>query len=160
MDANVRAFRPSSRAEPQLTLVRYRKLNVPGSYLHSLDFYIYVDMTSLDWEDWKVLTWVYNHQVFKSVEALVAAWKDGTLVRSQKVRLNDTDWATRTPKGVKRDLDHLAGPRSVMVRCFYHSSWGGADFAASSLTDLASARTWRRTILLGVRLSLANESST
>lgn len=90
------------------------KLNVPGSYLHSLDFYIYVDMTSLDWEDWKVLTWVYNHQVFKSVEALVAAWKDGTLVRSQKVRLNDTDWATRTPKGVKRDLDHLAGPRSVM----------------------------------------------
>ncbi|KAM0748227.1 amine oxidase catalytic domain-containing protein [Meredithblackwellia eburnea MCA 4105] len=89
------------------------KLNVPGSYLHSLDLYLYVDMTSLDHAEWEVIRVVYNHQVFDTLDAFADAWRKKTLKRSPKPVLNDTDWATRAWRGKKRDLDHLTGPRSV-----------------------------------------------
>ncbi|KAK4700925.1 hypothetical protein P7C70_g5317, partial [Phenoliferia sp. Uapishka_3] len=92
------------------------KLNLPGSYLHPVDLYMYIDMTSLVAQHWKVLKVVYNGQAFDSVHAFHTAWKDKTLVRSAKPVANESDWATRTRKGRKRDLDHLAGPRSVMVK--------------------------------------------
>lgn len=31
------------------------KLNVPGSFLHAVDFYLYVDMSGKDVTQWKVL---------------------------------------------------------------------------------------------------------
>ncbi|KAI5475104.1 hypothetical protein MNV49_001929 [Pseudohyphozyma bogoriensis] len=89
------------------------KLNVPGSFLRTLDCYLYVDMSSLKVSEWKLIRLVYNHQIFPSMEAFNAAWLSKTLVRSPKVLVEDSDWATRTRKGHKRDLDHLAGPRSV-----------------------------------------------
>lgn len=33
---------------------------MPGSYLHSIDLYMYLEMTSLDSADWKILKVVYN----------------------------------------------------------------------------------------------------
>ncbi|KAJ9102657.1 hypothetical protein QFC19_004766 [Naganishia cerealis] len=89
------------------------RFNVPGIYLHPIDLQFYIDMTELDAEKWKVLKVYYNSQLFGSVEDFRRAWENGTLQRGLMPKLNDTDWATRTPKGNKRDLDHLAGPRQI-----------------------------------------------
>ncbi len=68
--------------------------------------------------DWKILKVYYNSQIFHSLEDFVAAWKDGSLKRSKKpiAPKDDSDWSTRSRKGKKRDLDNIAGPRSVSVR--------------------------------------------
>lgn len=89
------------------------KMNVPGSYLHVVDLFTYVDMSGTDPSKWHLITLVYNEQVFNSTAEFVNAWKSGTLVRSEKPVLGDEGWADRSRKGNKRDLDHLAGPRPV-----------------------------------------------
>lgn len=51
---------PSASDRPERSSTSPRKLNVPGSYLHSIDLYMYLEMTSLDSADWKILKVVYN----------------------------------------------------------------------------------------------------
>lgn len=73
----------------------------------------YVDVSGTDRSAWHLKTLVYNKQIFHSTADFVNAWKSGTLIRSEKPSKGDEGWAERTRKGNKRDLDHLAGPRSV-----------------------------------------------
>lgn len=87
-----------------------------GIWLHPLDCQLYVDMTG-EKEDWKILKVFYNSQLFHSMDEFHAAWKDGSLKRSQKPLSPevDSDWSSRSRKGKKRDLDDIAGARSVSV---------------------------------------------
>jgi primary-amine oxidase len=93
------------------------RLNVPGSFLHPIDFYLYIDSTGTDPSTWKVLKVVYNHQVFTSIADFVAKYESGELQRSPMPE-HKSEWAARNPegKGQRRDLDDRAAPRSVMVR--------------------------------------------
>ncbi|ORY25514.1 copper amine oxidase [Naematelia encephala] len=84
--------------------------NTAGSWLQALDWYMYVDFTGTDAAEYKWLAVVHNRVVYKTVDEIIAAWKNGTFVRSPPV---NGDWATRKIKGNARDLDDRAGPRTV-----------------------------------------------
>lgn len=92
-----------------------QKLLAPGYFLHPLDLQLYVDMTPLDSDDWKVLKVWYNSQLFDSIADFRQAWEDGTLKKSDKPDIKDVDWSTRKRTGKLRDLDEKAGPRQVSV---------------------------------------------
>lgn len=110
------------------------RYNVPGIYLHPIDLQFYVDTTDLDLENWKILKVYYNSQLFNSLEEFQSSWKAGTLNKGLKPVLNDTDWATRTRKGNKRDLDHLPGPRQV--------SFNGARFRVDEKEQYVTWMGW------------------
>lgn len=111
----LRARQALEMSSKLITMFLHRKLKVPGSYLHVVDMQLYVDMSSLNSDEWHVLKVWYNSQIFSTVDDFVAAWKDGTLKRSQKPKMNDTDWAARSRTGKPRDLDEKAGPRPISV---------------------------------------------
>ncbi|GJE94516.1 amine oxidase catalytic domain-containing protein [Phanerochaete sordida] len=96
------------------TWVNWRR-NVPGPWLHPVNFFQYVDLSGNDPAEWKLLKVVYNHQVFPTLNAFLAAYHNGTLRRlPPRPDQDDTDWSARyRPKGPPRDLDDLPGPRQV-----------------------------------------------
>lgn len=97
------------------TWVSWRR-NVPGPWLHPVNFFQYVDFSGSDERQWKLLKIVYNHQIFDTVEEFLEAYNTGTLRRlpSRPDQTEDTEWTTRhRPKTAPRDLDHLPGPRQV-----------------------------------------------
>ncbi|EKM58084.1 uncharacterized protein PHACADRAFT_206924 [Phanerochaete carnosa HHB-10118-sp] len=97
------------------TWVSWRK-NVAGAWLHPVGFYLYIDFSGTDSNQWEVLKVVYNRQIFFTFDEFLQAYHNGTLSRlpSRPDQTNDTDWSTRyRPKGPPRDLDHLPGPRQV-----------------------------------------------
>lgn len=83
---------------------------------------------------------MYNHQVFNSTEAFLAAYHDGTLKRLPKRPDQDPtkgqDWSTRKRPvaPVDRDLDQLPGPRSV--------SFGGLRFRVDRALQYVSWMGW------------------
>ncbi|KAG9317752.1 copper amine oxidase [Chiua virens] len=88
--------------------------NVPGPFLHPLNFYQYVDVSGTDSSQWKQLKIVYNHQIFDTTESFLEALHNGSLKRAPSpVQDADFSWSTRKRTGPQRDLDHLPGPRSV-----------------------------------------------
>jgi len=93
--------------------------NGPGVFLKALDMYFYVDFTSSDPSEWRLLKMVYNRQVFSSTEEFMEAFRSGTLKRSSLPEsskdepLDYLSWVTRERRGTKRDLDERAGPRQV-----------------------------------------------
>ncbi|KAG8218933.1 amine oxidase catalytic domain-containing protein [Butyriboletus roseoflavus] len=89
--------------------------NVPGPFLHPLNFYQYVDISGTDSSQWKPLKIVYNHQVFDTTESFLEALRNGSLERAPLPVQQDMDfsWSTRKRIGAQRDLDYLPGPRSV-----------------------------------------------
>lgn len=95
------------------------KMVSSGLWLHPLDCQLYID-TSDPTESYKILKVYYNSQIFHSLDDFVNKWKDGSLKRGKKpiAIKDDTDWSTRSRKGNKRDLDDIAGPRSVSVSVF------------------------------------------
>ncbi|KAG2012930.1 copper amine oxidase [Coprinopsis cinerea AmutBmut pab1-1] len=89
--------------------------NVPGSFLHPINFYTYFDMSGTDTSQWQILKVVYHDQFFPSVESFLEAWRNGTLIRhpppegTRESRL----WSSRQRQGEPRDLDYLPGPTQV-----------------------------------------------
>ena len=59
----------------------------------------YVDMSGTDLSKWHLITLVYNEQVFNSTDDFIAAWKSGSLRRSDTPVLGDEGWADRSRKG-------------------------------------------------------------
>ncbi|KAH9832077.1 amine oxidase catalytic domain-containing protein [Rhodofomes roseus] len=110
--------------------------NVAGPYLHPVGFFLYVDMTGTDSNEWKLLKIVYNHQVFEGVDDFMGAFRNGTLRRlPARPDNHDIDWTTRKrPDGPRRDLDHLPGPRSV--------SFAGLRFRVDRETQYVSWMGW------------------
>ena len=53
---------------------------------------------------------MHDRKIYRSTDELVDAWKNGTLKRTLPVV---SDWATRSIKGKRRDIDDRAGPRTV-----------------------------------------------
>ncbi|EJF56720.1 amine oxidase catalytic domain-containing protein [Dichomitus squalens LYAD-421 SS1] len=113
--------------------------NVPGPWLHPVNFFMYVDTTGTDPEQWKLLKLVYNHQVFNTTDDFLAAYRNGTLKRLPDRPDQDpssVDWSTRKrpqPHSL-RDLDDLPGPRSV--------SFGGVRFRVDRALQYVSWMGW------------------
>ncbi|TFK81174.1 amine oxidase catalytic domain-containing protein [Polyporus arcularius HHB13444] len=112
--------------------------NIPGPWLHPVNFFQYVDFTGTDPEQWKLLKIVYNHQVFGTIDEFMTAFRNGTLKRLPSRPDQDptaSEWSTRKrPQPfAPRDLDHLPGPRSVSFaglrfrvdRALQYVSWMG-----------------------------------
>ncbi|KAF8514971.1 amine oxidase catalytic domain-containing protein [Gautieria morchelliformis] len=91
------------------------KRNVPGSWLHPVDFYQYVEASGADPSQWKLLKIVYNDQIFPTVDSFLDAFYNGTLKRRphSPEQGKDDSWSSRKRVGPPPDLDHLPGPRSV-----------------------------------------------
>ncbi|KAH8919795.1 amine oxidase catalytic domain-containing protein [Atractiella rhizophila] len=89
------------------------KRNVPGGFLHVLDLWMYVDLTSTKWEEWTILKVVHDRRVFDSLDAFEAAFHAGELKRAPLPFDPSDAWATRHKRGAPRDLEELPGPRSV-----------------------------------------------
>ncbi|KAK4686906.1 hypothetical protein P7C73_g3209, partial [Tremellales sp. Uapishka_1] len=87
--------------------------NVPGSWLHGVDFYVYVDFSGNSLANWKVLSIIHDKQKYDSIAAIRQAWEEGRLKKHRSTKEDQSDWATRSIKGKKRELDDRAGPRSV-----------------------------------------------
>ncbi|KDQ64574.1 hypothetical protein JAAARDRAFT_28216 [Jaapia argillacea MUCL 33604] len=111
--------------------------NIPGPWLHPINFFHYVDVSGTDPSQWSLLKIVYNHQVFPSVESFMDAFHNGTLKRlpdrPDQRDTQDLSWSARHRIGEPRDLDHLPGPRSVSFaglrfrvdRTLQYVSWMG-----------------------------------
>lgn len=56
------------------------KKNGPGSYLKALDMYFYVDFTSSDPSEWRLLKMVYNRQVFPSTDEFMKAYRSSSVL--------------------------------------------------------------------------------
>ncbi|KAF5367943.1 hypothetical protein D9758_004498 [Tetrapyrgos nigripes] len=99
--------------------------NVPGPWLHPLNFFQYIDISGTDPAQWKILKIVYNWQVFQ-----------GTLIRNPPLESSSSNhnWTQRTRTGLVRDLDHLPGPRSV--------SFAGLRFRVDLPTQFVSWMGW------------------
>jgi len=69
-------------------------------------------MTGTDVGLYRILKVVHDQQVYESVDAFVAAWKAGKLVRSPSETISP-DWAGRNRRGRRRELDDRPGPRLV-----------------------------------------------
>ncbi|EIN14536.1 amine oxidase catalytic domain-containing protein [Punctularia strigosozonata HHB-11173 SS5] len=110
--------------------------NVPGPWLHPVNFFQYVDVSGTDAEQWKLLKIVYNHQIFGSVEDFLAAYHNGTLKKlpERPDQHEDIDWSTRKRLGAQRDLDHLPGPRQI--------SFGGLRFRIDRKNHYVSWLGW------------------
>ncbi|KAI0659027.1 amine oxidase catalytic domain-containing protein [Cubamyces menziesii] len=113
--------------------------NTPGPWLHPVNFFQYVDFSGTDPSQWKLLKLVYNHQVFNSSEAFLAAYHDGTLKRLPNRPDQDPaagGWSTRKrpEASVARDLDYLPGPRSV--------SFAGLRFRVDRAAQYVSWMGW------------------
>ncbi|KAI0325802.1 amine oxidase catalytic domain-containing protein [Cubamyces sp. BRFM 1775] len=113
--------------------------NTPGPWLHPVNFFQYVDFSGTDPSQWKLLKLVYNHQVFNSSEAFLAAYHDGTLKRLPERPDQDPaagGWSTRKrpETSTARDLDYLPGPRSV--------SFGGLRFRVDRAAQYVSWMGW------------------
>ncbi|KAI3611759.1 copper amine oxidase [Moniliophthora roreri] len=93
------------------TWVSYKR-NVPGPWLHAIDFWNYFDVSGTDPSQWKVLKVVYGKQLFNTYESFLEAYRNGSLERPDRPETDDS-WSTRKRVGERRDLDHLPGPRSV-----------------------------------------------
>ncbi|THU91056.1 amine oxidase catalytic domain-containing protein [Dendrothele bispora CBS 962.96] len=123
------------------TWLSFRR-DLPGAWLHPLNFFQYVDMSGTDPSKWYIRKIVYNWQMFGSVEEFVGAWRDGTLIRtslpsSPSSSTSSTNWTTRDrllSNGHPRDLDHLPGPRSV--------SFAGLRFRVDFATQYISWMSW------------------
>ncbi|KAF7971714.1 hypothetical protein HWV62_20073 [Athelia sp. TMB] len=93
------------------------RINTPGNFLHPVGFWMYIDFSGTDPGTWKLLKILYNRQVFRSQEAFLEAWGNGSLKRLPKPdedkKEDNLRWSTRRPVGPPPDLDHLPGPRSV-----------------------------------------------
>lgn len=91
------------------------RYNVPGSFLHPVNFYQYVDTSGLDPSAYKLLKIVYYNQIFPSVESFLEAYNNGTLALYPLPQATNESlsWSSRKRVGKARDLDHLPGPRSV-----------------------------------------------
>ncbi|KAL0070216.1 hypothetical protein AAF712_002706 [Marasmius tenuissimus] len=89
------------------------KRNVPGSWLHAIGFYLYLDVGGTDSSRWKALKVMYNHQFFNSVESFLEAYQNGTLERYPPSIPSSDSWSSRKRVGERRDLDDLPGPRAV-----------------------------------------------
>ncbi|KAF7289645.1 Amine oxidase catalytic domain-containing protein [Mycena chlorophos] len=111
------------------------KKNVPGSWLYALDMYFYVDFTSMDPDEWYLISMVYNRQVFSSVSEFMDAYNNGTLKRSKHPDPPvDEPWAARDRRGTPRDLDERAGPRQV--------SFNGPRFRVDEANQWVSWMGW------------------
>ncbi|KAI0918247.1 hypothetical protein AcV7_007046 [Taiwanofungus camphoratus] len=111
--------------------------NVPGTYLHPVGFFLYIDMSGTDPDKWELLKIVYNHQVFPSAESFLEAFHNGTLKRlpARPDQQTDLAWTTRTrPDVPSRDLDDLPGPRSV--------SFAGLRFRIDRATQYVTWMGW------------------
>ncbi|KAE9386715.1 amine oxidase catalytic domain-containing protein [Gymnopus androsaceus JB14] len=116
------------------TWLSWRK-NLPGSFLHPVGFYLYVDISGTDPSLWKVLKTVYNSQIFYSMDDFLSAYRNGTLIRlPSHPDTEDYSWSTRKRVGEPRDLDHLPGPRSV--------SFAGLRFRVDRATQYISWMGW------------------
>ncbi|KAK1234331.1 hypothetical protein PQX77_002470 [Marasmius sp. AFHP31] len=89
------------------------KKNVPGSWLHAIGFYLYLDVGGTDSSQWKALKVVYNNQFFDSVGSFLEAYQNGTLERYPPSIPSSDSWSSRKRVGERRDLDDLPGPRAV-----------------------------------------------
>lgn len=69
-------------------------------------------MSGTDESKYHVLAWMTNGKLYRTAADLRAAWKRGELKRN--LDYDDGDWASRSIKGSRRDLDDRAGPRSVL----------------------------------------------
>ena len=67
-------------------------------------------MTVTDSSQYKILALVHDRKYYSTVEEFKAAWRNGVMKKSID---EPYDWATRTMKGNKRDLDDREGPRTV-----------------------------------------------
>ena len=67
-------------------------------------------MTGTDSSMNKSLAFVHDRKFYRTIEELRAAWERGELKGSPP---EPYDWATRSIKGERRDLDDRAGPRTV-----------------------------------------------
>ncbi|KAJ3554483.1 hypothetical protein NM688_g3086 [Phlebia brevispora] len=96
------------------TWISWRR-KVAGSWLHPVGFYVYIDCSGTDENQWKVLKLVYNHQIFSTVEDFLQAYHNKTLVRLRIENNTDTSWSSRhRPKhSYSRGLDYVPGPRQV-----------------------------------------------
>ncbi|KIK59562.1 hypothetical protein GYMLUDRAFT_44520 [Collybiopsis luxurians FD-317 M1] len=110
--------------------------NVAGLWLHPINFWQYIDISGTDTSLWKAYKVVYNHQVFKSTEEFLEAYRNGTLIRNPEHSPHPPDysWTTRKRIGKPRDLDHLPGPRSV--------SFAGLRFRVDRATQYISWMGW------------------
>lgn len=67
-------------------------------------------MTGTDKSQYKILAFVHDRKIYTTVDELREAWLYGTMKRTP---VAPYDWATRSIKGERRDLDDRAGPRMV-----------------------------------------------
>ncbi|EAU82653.2 copper amine oxidase [Coprinopsis cinerea okayama7 len=110
--------------------------DVPGSFLHPINFYTYFDMSGTDTSQWQVVKVVYHDQFFPSVESFLEAWRNGTFIRhpppegTRESRL----WSSRQRQGEPRDLDHLPGPTQV--------SFAGPRFRVDPATRYVTWMGW------------------
>ncbi|KAF8316633.1 amine oxidase catalytic domain-containing protein [Clavulina sp. PMI_390] len=91
------------------------KHNFPGDFLNPLNLHSYVEVSGTDPSLWKTLKVVYNRQIFNSTAELLEAFDNKTL-KIEKYPPIDPNWAARyrtRDRSTRRDLDWLAGPRSV-----------------------------------------------
>ncbi|KAJ7081806.1 amine oxidase catalytic domain-containing protein [Mycena belliarum] len=92
------------------------KKNTAGSYLKALDMYFYVEISSMDPNEWHLIRMVYNRQMFSTVDDFLDAYTNGSLKRSTRPDVPSADeetWTGRQRQGPPRDLDERAGPRQV-----------------------------------------------
>ncbi|OBZ78393.1 Amiloride-sensitive amine oxidase [copper-containing] [Grifola frondosa] len=113
--------------------------NIPGLWLHPINFFQYIDFSGTDSSAWKLLKIVYNHQVFAGVDDFLSAFRNGTLKRLPDRPDQDPEhlaWSTRKrpANAAQRDLDHLPGPRSV--------SFGGLRFRVDRALQYVSWMGW------------------
>ncbi|KII94729.1 hypothetical protein PLICRDRAFT_169456 [Plicaturopsis crispa FD-325 SS-3] len=112
--------------------------NKAGPWLHPVNFFIYLDISGTDRSLWRVIKLVYNHQIFATVDDLLTAYKNNTIVRlpPRPDQSAEDPWSTRVrPEGAKqRDLDNLPGPRAV--------SFGGLRFRIDQATKYVSWMGW------------------
>ncbi|KAE9393097.1 amine oxidase catalytic domain-containing protein [Gymnopus androsaceus JB14] len=93
--------------------------NVPGPYLHPVNFF----------------HTVYNHQIYNTLDDFLSAYRNGTLIRTP-TRPDTEDYSRTTRKrvGEPRDPDHLPGPRLV--------SFSGLQFRVDRATQYVSWMGW------------------
>nr|GAT57376.1 amine oxidase catalytic domain-containing protein [Mycena chlorophos] len=131
------------------------KKNVPGSWLYALDMSFYVDLTSMDPDEWYLISMVYSRQVFSSVSDVMDVNKyvlyASLLIREQQRhrkmleasgpaggRTLGRSQLTRHPARLRRTcrtaLSRLTARGSAIKRTNRSAGWTGRSTSVSPAT--------------------------
>ncbi|KAJ3097383.1 hypothetical protein HDU96_000412 [Phlyctochytrium bullatum] len=86
-----------------------------GQYIRPTGLHTLFDHPGNDVSTWKVLMHVYEQQVFKTTEDLLAAWRSKTLQTPNKYQDEPDTLSGMKPQGTPRKFDDRPGPRSALL---------------------------------------------